>query len=92
MIGVAKTKASVTLDPTKVAQARELLGTVTLSELLEVALDRLIVGELERRHTAGYLRRPPEPDEEVWAAVARDPSEVADDVDWARLYGVSQPR
>ncbi len=88
---MSKTKASVSLDPTKVAQARDLLGTATLSELIEVALDRLIVGELERRHADGYVRHPPEPDEDAWAEVDRDPSEVADDVDWARLYGVAEP-
>jgi len=88
---MAKTKASVTVDPVKVAQARQLLGATTLSEVIDVALDRLIVGELERRHVAGYLRRPPEGDEEAWAEVERDPSEIADEVDWAGLYGVAPP-
>jgi len=78
----------VTLDPAKVAQARQLLGAATLSEVIDVALDRLIVGELERRHVAGYLRHPPEGDE-AWAETERDPSEIADDVDWAALYGVA---
>lgn len=89
---MAKRKVSVTLDPIKVTQARELLGTASLSELLDVALDRLIVDELERRHAAGYLRHPPEPDEDAWAEVPRDPTEIADDVDWAHLYGVPRPR
>ncbi|MDQ2826470.1 MAG: hypothetical protein M3Y04_05885 [Actinomycetota bacterium] len=86
---MAKTKSSVTLDPAKVTQARELLGTATLSELLDLALDRLIVGELERRHAAGYLLHPPDRDDDAWAEAARDPGAVADDVDWAGLYGVS---
>lgn len=85
-----KTKASVSLDPAKVARARELLGAATLSELIDVALDRLIVGELERRHVAGYRRHPPEDDEDGWAEIQRNPSEVADEVDWAHLYGVSR--
>lgn len=88
---MSKTKASVTLDPGKVAQARELLGTATLSELIDVALDRLIVDELERRHVAGYIRHPPDRDEDAWADVQRDPGGIADEVDWARLYGVSRP-
>lgn len=87
---MAKTKASVSLDPTKVAQARELLGAPTLSEIIDIALDRLIVDELDRRHAAGYARHPPDHDEASWAAVQRDPSGIADDVDWARLYGVSR--
>lgn len=85
---MSKTKASVSLDPTKVAQARELLGTPTLSELIDIALDRLIVDELERRHVAGYLRQPPDHDEDAWAEARRDASGIADDVDWASLYGV----
>ncbi len=91
MLGMPKSKVSVTLDPAKAAQARELLGTTTLSELIDIALDRLIVDELERRHAAGYLRLPPEPGEGAWAEIERDPSAVADDVDWARLYGITRP-
>lgn len=86
-----KTKASVSLDPVKVAQARELLGGPSLSEVIDVALERLIVGELERRHVAGYLRQPPEQDEDAWADVERDPSGIADDIDWADLYDLRPP-
>jgi len=86
---MAKTKVSVTLDPEKLAQARGLLGAATLSEVLDVALGRLITDELERRHIAGYLRRPLGEDEDAWAAVERDPTDIADDVDWAELYGVN---
>jgi hypothetical protein len=88
---MAKTKASVSLDPAKVEQARELLGAPTLSELIDIALERLIVDELDRRHAAGYARHPPDQDEASWAEVQRDPSGIADDVDWAGLYGVAQP-
>lgn len=87
---MAKTKVSVTLDPAKLAQARALLETSTVSELIAVALDRLIVDELDRRHVAGYLRHPPDEDEDSWANAPRDPSEIADDVDWAALYGVER--
>lgn len=87
-----KTKASVSLDPAKVAQARELLGVPSLSEVIDIALDRLIVDELDRRHAAGYIRQPPDADEDAWAEVRRDPSEIADDVDWAGLYGVPRPK
>jgi hypothetical protein len=89
MIGMSKTKASVSLDPSKVAQARELLGVPTLSELIDIALERLIVDELERRHAAGYLRQPPDRDD-AWAEVERESNGIADAVDWAGLYGVSR--
>lgn len=88
---MAKTKASVSLDPIKVAQARELLGGPTLSEVIDIALERLILGELERRHVAGYLQHPPNHDEDAWAEVERNQSGIVDDVDWADLYGVSPP-
>ncbi len=89
---MAREKVSVTVDPVKVAQARVLVGTATLSHVIDVALDRLIIEELERRHIAGYLAHPPRADEDAWAEVERDPNEIADDVDWARLYGVSRSR
>lgn len=92
MEGVPREKVSVTVDPIKVAQARSLVGSATLSHVIDVALDRLIVSELERRHIAGYLVHPSQPDDDAWAEVERDSTEIADDVDWARLYGVSRPR
>lgn len=88
---MAKVKVSVTLDPVKLARARELVEVATLSQLLDMAIDRLIVDELERRHAGGYLAHPPEADEVAWAELARDPTQIADDVDWARLYGLSAP-
>lgn len=83
-----ETKVSVTLDPAKLAQARALVGVPTVSELIAVALDRLIAAELDGRHVAGYLEQPPDEEEDSWADAPRDPSEIADDVDWAALYGV----
>ena len=87
---MAKTKVSVTLDPAKLAQARALLGAATVSELIAVALDRLIVEELDRRHVAGYAEHGPGEDDHAWADLPRDPSDVADEVDWAALYGVER--
>ena len=88
---MAKTKVSITVDPAKLAEARALLGAPTVSELIAVALDRLIATERNDRHVGGYLRQPPERDEDTWGAAPRDPSGVADDVDWAALYGVERP-
>lgn len=88
---MAKVKASVSLAPGTVAQARELFGDRPLSELLDEALRLLITAELDRRHVAGYARQPPESAEDAWADLERNPSGIADDVDWARLYGVAQP-
>ena len=87
-----KVKISVSVDAVKVAQARQLLGTTTLSRLIDVALDRLIVAELEQRHIAGYLAHPQQADDDAWADAPRDQHELADDVDWARLYGIGERR
>ena len=89
---MAKTKASVSLDPVKVAQARDLLGGRTLSEVIDIALAQFIEGELERQHVAGYLRQPPDHDDHAWAEIERDAGGIADDVDWADLYGVTRPK
>lgn len=88
---MAKTKASVTLDPQKVARAKEIIGAASLSELIDVALARLIDSELERRHIAGYLRQPPGAAEDGWADAERAPADIDDDVDWAALYGEARP-
>lgn len=85
---MAKDKTSVTLDALKVRRARELVRANSVSELLDLALTRLIEGELERRHVDGYLRRPPATEDLVWAELPRDAAGVADDADWAALYGV----
>ncbi len=87
---MVKKKASVTVDPLKVAQARALLGSATLSKLIDIALDRVIAEELDRSHVAGYALQPPGPNEVAWGEAERDPTEIADDVDWADLYGVSR--
>jgi len=89
MNGMTKTKVSVTVDPLKLEKARALVGAASVSELIGVALDRLILDVLERRHTAAYVRQPPDLDDIAWAELERDPSDIADDIDWAQLYGIS---
>lgn len=85
---MAKDKTSVTLDPLKVRLARELVPAASVSELLDLALTRLIDDELERRHVEGYLRRPAGKDEQAWAEMPREPGGIDDDTDWAALYDV----
>lgn len=87
---MAKDKTSVTLDPLKVRRARELVPAASVSELLDLALTRLIEDELERRHVEGYLRRPGVENERTWAEMPRDPGGIDDDTDWAALYNVGR--
>ncbi len=82
---MTKTKISVSLDGNKLSQAQALVTAASVSELLDVALVRLIEDELERRHVDGYERTPVNADLVGWAQLRRVP--LSDDVDWAGLYG-----
>lgn len=53
--------------------------------VIDLALDRLIEGEILRRDVAAYRRQPPSVEEAAIAQVA-DHSGLADDVDWEALY------
>lgn len=46
---MAKQKVSVTLSPERIERAKAVTGRVSLSELLDDALDALVDRELERR-------------------------------------------
>ena len=46
---MTKTKVSATVDPSRLAEARVLLGTDNVSVVLDTALAALIERELERR-------------------------------------------
>ena len=83
---MAKSKISVSLDPDRLEQAQSLVPADSVSELLDVALARLIEEELERRHVEGYVRTPVDDETARWAQITREP--LDDDVDWAALYGV----
>jgi hypothetical protein len=85
---VSKSKLSVTLDPKTVERARALVHVSSVSELLDVALDRLIRTEEERQRVAGYVRVPVEDDFVSFAQSPRDA--IVDDVDWAALYDEHQ--
>lgn len=86
--GMAKSKMSVTLDSNKLERAQSFIRAASVSELLDVALARLIDDELERRHVDGYVRMPVDEEPEPWDGMRRDPA-LEDDVDWASLYGVT---
>ena len=75
------------LDRHKVEQARSLINAGTMSETIDIALDRLIRAEELRRDVAAYGREPNTDDE---AALANAPIELDlddDDVDYDALYG-----
>jgi hypothetical protein len=84
---MAKDKATITLDRHKVAKAAALIGLGTMSEVIDVALDRLIRAEELRRDLAAYAGQPLN---EADLALADLPVEfdLADqEVDYEALYG-----
>jgi hypothetical protein len=86
MDGMAKAKVTITLDRAKAAAAREAVGVDSTSEVIDLALDRLIRAERLRADTAAYRQVPPTQTEVDLASLA-DTSGLADDTDWEALYG-----
>ena len=82
---MVKEKATITLDRLKADEARSLVGAGSTSEVIDVALDRLIRAERLRRDITAY-RRVALGDAEIDLALLADTSALADDTDWAALY------
>ncbi len=84
---MAREKATITLDRSKVAEARELLGSGSMSDVIDIALDRLIGAERLRRDVECYTRQPVTDDESVWAELPVEFDLDDDNVDYDSLYG-----
>ena len=82
---MAKQKVTITLDRAKAAEAGSLVGSSSTSEVIDVALDRLIRAERLRRDITAYRDQPPSDTEAVLALLA-DSSGLVDDTDWEALY------
>ena len=67
---MAKEKVTITLDRSKAEAARSLLGVGSTSEVIDLALDRVIRAERLRRDIAAYRRVPPTDDEVELALLA----------------------
>ena len=76
---------TITLDRAKADEARALTGGTSTSEVVDLALDRLIRAERLRRDIAAYRDHPPSSSDDVLALLA-DGSSLADDTDWEALY------
>lgn len=84
---MAREKATITLDRKKANAAKALVRAKSLSETIDVALERLIHIERLRRDVAAYSKNPPTPEE---LAIADLPVQLDlddDDVDYEALYG-----
>lgn len=86
---MAREKATVTLDRGKVEEARALIGGRSMSEVIDVALDRLIRIEHLRRDVEAYRRHPQGLVELGVADLAVTLDLDDDEVDYDALYGRS---
>ena len=82
---MAKEKVTITLDRAKADRARALVGARSTSEVVDIALDRLVRAENLRRDVEAYRRVPQTEEDEAWASIA-ETSSLADDTDWESLY------
>lgn len=78
----------MTLDRDKVEQARALIGGRSMSEVIDVALGRLIRAERLRRDVEAYARQPLTEDELALVDLQPSLDLGDDDVDYDALYGV----
>ncbi len=86
---MAKEKVTITLDRAKADQARALLAARSTSEVIDLALGRLIDAERLRRDIAAY-RRVPSTGPEAAIALLADTSGLADETDWEALYAEAE--
>ena len=84
MIGMPKSKVTISVDPDRLEEARTLTGSPNTSATVDVALRRVIAFERARRDLVAYREIPQTPEEAGgdWA----DYSVIADDTDWDALY------
>lgn len=82
---MAKEKATITLDRAKAATAQTMVDARSTSEVIDLALDRLIRSERLRADIAAYRRVPPD-ETEADLALLGDASGLADETDWEALY------
>jgi len=81
---MAKEKVTISLDRSKAESARSLVGAGSTSEVVDIALDRLIHTERLRRDVAAYRRVPPTGAETELALL--DAADLDDSTDWELLY------
>jgi hypothetical protein len=81
---MGREKVTITLDRSKAESARALVGATSTSDVIDLALDRLIRTERLRRDVAAYRRLPPTGAEAKLALL--DAVDLDDPTDWEMLY------
>jgi len=82
MFGMAKEKATITVDREKLAKARAMLGVPSASAAIDVALSELIRRHRLRADLEAYSRTPPTAEETAVGTASPDWDDLADDTDW----------
>jgi Arc/MetJ family transcription regulator len=86
VLGMPKTKTTLTVDREKLDEAQRLTGARTASAAVDLALSELVRAERLRRDVAAYAAAPPTADEIALARPSIDWSDLQDDTDWEALY------
>jgi hypothetical protein len=81
---MARQRMTITVDRAKAESARALVGAASTSEVVDLALDRLIRTE-RRRHDVAAYRRLPATDVEAELALL-DAVHLDDPTDWEMVY------
>lgn len=82
IIGMAKEKATITVDREKLSEARALLGAPSASAAIDVALSELIRRRRLRNDLKAYIRTPPTAEEQALGEFSPEWDDLADDTDW----------
>lgn len=87
MFSMVRSKATVTIDREKVQDAMTLTSARSMSEVIDLALDRLIRNEQLRSDLEAYRRQPAQDDEIALGMLPVRLDLDDDDVDYEALYG-----
>jgi hypothetical protein len=83
---MAREKATITVDRSKLQLVRTLTGASSASQAIDIALGELIRLDRLRQDIAAYTAQPPVGDEIGLTVRPPDWSDLADDTDWDAVY------
>lgn len=90
MMSMAKDKVTITVDRSKLDEARLLFGSASASAAIEFALTEAIRLVRLRRDVKAYATDPQHDDETALGNVSPDWAELEDDTDWEALWPANQ--
>ena len=82
IFGMAREKATITVDRQKLSEARAMLGVPSASAAIDVALSELIRRHRLRNDLKAYAGTPPNAAEAALGVASPDWDDLADDTDW----------